>query len=143
MTINLLIYLTFILIIVNIYFVYQQTGKSVCFKGKGEEKMINSKVSSIITYIPVIGFIICLAMGEKTEESKFNINQSISLSILMMVVSICGKILSFLPFIRLITNPVFAIAGLLLFVLAIIAAVMAATDSRLSIPVIKDIKYIK
>jgi hypothetical protein len=43
----------------------------------------------------------------------------------------------------LITNPVFAIAGLLLFVLAIIAAVMAATDSRLSIPVIKDIKYIK
>ncbi|MGN0395951.1 MAG: DUF4870 domain-containing protein [Coprococcus sp.] len=104
---------------------------------------MDAKTTNIVTYIPVIGFILALAMGDKSnEEVKFNINQSIVLSAIMVISSICGIILGIIPFIGFVMRFLFSLVGLAAFILAFIALVYAATDKKFEIPVISVIKII-
>ncbi len=105
---------------------------------------MNTKVTSVVTYIPVLGFVLALLIGDKTsEEAKFHINQSMVISILMVAVSICSGILGIIPLLGKIIGIILWIADILLLILAVAAAVFAAKDTTLEIPVISDIKIIK
>lgn len=105
---------------------------------------MNAKTTNIVTYIPVIGIVLALLIGEKTnEETKFHMNQSLIISILMVAISICGIVMKFIPIVGFIVGIILWLADLLLFVLAIIALIFAAQDKRLEIPVIGNIKLIQ
>lgn len=105
---------------------------------------MSPKMTSIVTYIPVIGFILALAIGDKTyDETKFNINQSIVLSFIMLACGLCGIILGIIPFIGGLMKLLFGLVGFGVFVLAVIAAVFAATEQRFEIPVVSQIRIIK
>jgi len=109
---------------------------------KRRNKM-SPKTTSVVTYIPVIGFILALAIGDKTyDETKFNINQSIVLSFIMLASGLCGIILGIIPFLGFLMRFLFGLVGLGMFVLAVIAAVFAATEQRFEIPVVSQIKII-
>lgn len=105
---------------------------------------MNTKETSVITYIPVLGFVLALLVGDKdSEEAKFHINQSLVISILMVAISVCGGLLGWIPLLGKLVRMVFWIASLLLLILAVASAVLAAQDTRLEIPIVCDIKIIK
>ncbi len=105
---------------------------------------MNAKTTRIVTYVPIIGFILALTIGERAdEETKFNINQSITLSVLMFACGLCGIIFGIIPILGLIMRIIFGLIGFGAFVLAIIAAVFAGIDQRFEIPVVSMFVFIK
>lgn len=105
---------------------------------------MNTKTTSIVTYIPVLGFVLALLIGDKnSEEAKLHINQSLVISILLVALSVCGGILGIIPLLGKLIGFIFWIASILLLILAVSCAVLAAKDTILEIPVICDIKIIK
>lgn len=105
---------------------------------------MNTKATSIVTYIPVLGFILALLIGDKTsEEAKFHINQSIVISVLMIAIWMCSFILGWIPLLGVLLKIIFWLANMALFVLAMIGLIFAAIDQKFEIPVIATIKIIK
>lgn len=96
---------------------------------------MDKKVTGIIAYLTIIGWIIAYVAGDK-EGAKFHLNQGLVLAIL----SIVGSLIGYIPLIGTIVSWVISIFVLVCVILGIIAA---AKEEDKELPLIGSIKILK
>lgn len=99
---------------------------------------MDSKTTGIVSYLTLIGWVIALAAGDKSEAAKFHINQSLVLMIGFVIASAVGY-LSFIPFIGFISWAL----SVFVFVLWIIAFIGACQGEQKEAPLVGSIKIMK
>lgn len=98
---------------------------------------MDKKTTGIISYLTIVGWVVALAAGEKSEYATFHINQALVLMIGMVIASV----LYGLPIIgTFILGP---IASMFVFVLWIIAFIGACQGEMKEAPLIGKIKIMK
>lgn len=97
---------------------------------------MDKKTTDIVAYITFIGWIVAYCTGAK-EESKFHLNQGLVIAIGEIALSLLGSIFSgFLGW-------VVSIAGILLFVIALIAFIGACKGEEKPMPILGSIQILK
>jgi uncharacterized membrane protein len=99
---------------------------------------MDSKTTGIVSYLTIIGWVIALAAGEKTEYAKFHINQSLVIMLGSLIVSVIGNI-RYIPFHGLISWA----GGLFIFIVWLIAFIGACQGEEKEAPLIGSIKIMK
>ena len=89
---------------------------------------MDKKVTGIIAYIGLIGWIIAYIAGDR-EGAKFHLNQA-------LVLALAELIVSWIPVVG-------GILGLVLFIFAIMGIVSAAKEEEKELPLIGGIKILK
>ena len=101
---------------------------------------MNKKVTSIVSYITIIGWIIAYLAGEK-EEAKFHLNQSLVINLASLINSwVLGAILGFIPFVGPIVSWIISILILILWILGLVAAIK---QEEKAVPILGQIKILK
>ncbi len=95
---------------------------------------MDKKVTGIIAYLGLIGWLIAYLVGDK-EGAKFHLNQALVLAI----AGIIGSAIGVVPFVG---DLVSAIVGVVVFVFAIMGIVAAAKDEEKELPIIGQIKIL-
>ncbi len=96
---------------------------------------MDKKVTGIVAYLTVIGWIISYVAGDK-EGAKVHLNQGLVLAIASIIGAICGKII-------LIGWIVAWAINVVVFVFAVWGIYNAAMDIDKPLPIIGDIKLLK
>lgn len=100
---------------------------------------MDKKVTGIVSYITIIGWIIAYLAGDK-EGAKFHLNQSLVINIASLINSLLlSKILILIPFIGWIIS---IIVSLLIFVLWLIGLIAAVKDEAKEVPILGQIKIL-
>jgi uncharacterized membrane protein len=99
---------------------------------------MDKKTTGIISYLTIIGWIIAYIAGDK-ENAKFHLNQSLVIGLGMVLISIIGGALSFIPFMPFVLWAV----DVILFVFCIIGIIYAANGQDKALPVVGNIKLLK
>jgi len=95
---------------------------------------MDTKATSIVAYISIIGWIIAYLAGDK-EGAKFHLNQALVLDVTMIIVSVLTRI----PIVGIVAS----IVSLVLFVFWIMGIVYAAKGEDKELPLIGMIKILK
>lgn len=98
--------------------------------------MMNKKVTGIVSYITIIGWIVAFLAGDK-EGAKFHLNQALVLELASLI---NGYIVAMIPIIGPLVSVVISIG---LFVLWILGLVAAIKEEEREIPVLGQIKLLK
>ena len=98
---------------------------------------MNKKVTSIVSYITWIGWLIAFLAGAK-EEAKFYLNQSLVIVIAQFALAILHRI-----FRHGVIATACNIVGLLVFILWVIGIYHAIKQDDVAIPVVGDIQILK
>ena len=101
---------------------------------------MSKKVTGIVSYITIIGWLIAFLAGDK-EGAKFHLNQSLVLCIVQLVNSfILSRIIALIPFLGGVVN---FVIWLFLVVCWILGLVYAIKEQNKEIPLIGAIKILK
>ena len=101
---------------------------------------MDKKVTGIVSYITIIGWIIAFLAGDK-EGAKFHLNQSLVINVAALVNSyILSWILGFIPVVGPIISWVISIIILVLWVLGLVAAIK---EEEKEVPIVGQIKILK
>ena len=101
---------------------------------------MNKKVTGIVSYITIIGWIIAFLAGDK-EGAKFHLNQSLVINLASLINGwVLGAILGMIPFIGPIVSWIISI---LIFVLWILGLVAAIKEEQKEVPILGQIKILK
>lgn len=103
---------------------------------------MDAKVTSIVSYLSWIGWIIAFFAGDK-EGAKFHLNQSLVIMIGMTVLSILSMVAGVIPVVGLIISLVVGILSLALFVFWIMGLIAACKQEEKAVPVIGNIQLLK
>ncbi len=104
---------------------------------------MDSKVTSIVSYLTWIGFVVSLVCGTKDENSLKHINQSFVICVVGTAGAILGAVFGMIPGVRVVSGIIFAVVGVAVFVCFLIGIISAATDKEFNIPVVSDVKIFK
>jgi len=97
---------------------------------------MSKKVTDIVSYITIIGWVIAYLVGTK-EESKFHLNQALILVLAQAVLSFLGRIFPG------ILGVVVSILDLIVFILWIIGLVAACKGEEKEVPILGGIQLLK
>lgn len=101
---------------------------------------MNKKVTGIVSYIAIIGWIIAFVAGDK-EGAKFHLNQSLVINVLSLINSyILSWILGYIPVVGPIVSFVISIFILVCWILGLVYAVK---EEEKEVPLIGAIKVLK
>lgn len=101
---------------------------------------MNKKVTGIVSYITIIGWIIAFLAGDK-EGAKFHLNQSLVLFVVNLVNSlIVSRILGLIPLVGAIVSFVISIALMVCWILGLVYAIK---EEEKELPFIGAIKILK
>ena len=101
---------------------------------------MNKKVTGIVSYITIIGWIIAYLAGDK-EGAKFHLNQSLVINLASLINGwVLGAILGIIPFIGPIVSWIISILILVLWILGLVAAIK---EEQKEVPVLGQIKILK
>ena len=101
---------------------------------------MNKKITGIVSYITIIGWIIAFLAGDK-EGAKFHLNQSLVINLASLINNlILSSILGMIPVIGGILNLVISVAILVFWVLGLVAAIK---EEEKEVPYIGKIKILK
>ena len=101
---------------------------------------MNKKVTGIVSYITIIGWIIAFLAGDK-EGAKFHLNQSLVLFLVNLVNSVVvASILGLIPIVGALVNTVISIALLVCWILGLVYAIK---EEEKELPFIGAIKILK
>ena len=98
---------------------------------------MDSKTTGIVSYLTIIGWVVALAAGDKSDYSKFHINQSLVLFIGFVIANAVGYLP--VPFKGFISWAL----GIFVFVLWIMAFIGACQGQEKEAPLIGSIKIMK
>lgn len=107
------------------------------FAAKKEEWYMNKKVTGIVSYITLIGWLIAYLAGDK-EGAKFHLNQSLVLLIANLVLSIIAKLIG-----GGVVSVIIWVLDVVLFVFWIMGLVYAIKEEEKELPLIGSIKILK
>ena len=96
---------------------------------------MDKKVTGIVAYLTIIGWIIAYIAGDK-EGAKFHLNQG-------LVIALCGIINNFLPIIPIIGGIISWVISILILVCVVIGIIAAAKDEEKEVPILGSIKILK
>ncbi len=97
---------------------------------------MDAKTTGIISYLTIIGWVIALVAGEKSDYVTFHINQSL----VLMLGAVIASALNVVPFVGGILA---SLGGLFIFVLWILAFIGACQGEQKEAPLIGSIKIMK
>lgn len=101
---------------------------------------MNKKVTGIVSYIAIIGWIIAFLAGDK-EGAKFHLNQSLVINLASLINSlILSRILGIIPFLGGLVSFVISIVILVLWILGLVAAIK---EEQKEVPLLGKIKILK
>ena len=104
---------------------------------------MNSKTTSIVTYITIIGFIIALASGERDEKSVQHINNYINFLLFFSAPALVLCIFTIIPFIGWIIVCLAWCWSMFGFVLTIIGLVHACQDKVFVFPIVGKCRILR
>ena len=96
---------------------------------------MDKKVTGIIAYLTIIGWIVAYIAGDK-EGAKFHLNQA-------LVIALCGIINNLIPAIPLIGWIASPVIGIFIIVCIVIGIIAAAKDEEKEVPILGSIKILK
>ena len=99
---------------------------------------MTKKVTDILAYLGVIGWLIAFFLGTR-KESKFHLNQGLTLAAIGLAVTIIQRILPYFPF----KVMIFWVLSLLIAIWAIMGIVAAAKEEEKVLPVIGELQILK
>lgn len=97
---------------------------------------MDKKVTGIVSYITLIGWLIAYLAGDK-EGAKFHLNQAL---VIILIGLVGGIVLSWVPFIGSILKGALGLAQLVYMILGIVSAVK---EEENPLPLIGGIKLLK
>jgi uncharacterized membrane protein len=97
---------------------------------------MDKKVTGILAYITIIGWVIAYVAGDK-EGAKFHLNQGLVVGIIELIIGVIGSI----PF--WIFSIIASLLYVALLVLVILGIIYAAQDQDKELPFIGSIKLLK
>ncbi len=100
---------------------------------------MDKKVTSIVAYITIIGWLIAYLVGDK-ENAKFHLNQALVVAIFGIVCSVAGGLIGLIP---LVGGIIGWVLGILPTVAAVVGIIFAAQGQDKEIPVLGSIKILK
>ena len=100
---------------------------------------MDTKTTSWVSYLTVIGWIIAYVSGDK-EGAKFHLNQSLVIWIGYIILAVAGTILALIPILGLL---VLVVAHIFLLVMWIMGLVSAINQEENELPIIGQIKLLK
>lgn len=101
---------------------------------------MNKKVTGIVSYISIIGWLIAFLAGDK-EGAKFQLNQALVVNVAILLNNyVLSRILGIIPFIGGIVS---LIISILLLVCWILGLVYAIKEEEKEVPVLGAIKVLK
>ncbi|MBE5868025.1 MAG: hypothetical protein E7293_03580 [Lachnospiraceae bacterium] len=103
---------------------------------------MNKKVTGIVAYITIIGWLIAFLAGDK-EKAKFHLNQALVLEITQIILSLISTVFGFIPLINILVGLVCSILGILVFVLWILGLIGAIQETEKPVPVLGGIRILK
>jgi len=99
-----------------------------------EGENVNSKVTGIVAYITIIGWLVAFLAGDK-EGAKFHLNQALVINLTQIILSILARI----PLVGIVASLVL----LVVFVFWIMGIVYAVQESDKEVPLLGAIKLLK
>ncbi len=103
---------------------------------------MDKKVTGIVGYITIIGWIIAYVAGDK-EGAKFHLNQALVIELCQIILYILSAILGMIPIIGFIFSILCSLCGIVVLVAWICGLVFAATDKETEIPVLGAIHILR
>lgn len=100
---------------------------------------MDKKVTGILAYFSLIGWLIAYLAGDK-EGAKFHLNQGLVLAIAEIVLGVADVILGYIP---LVGGLISSVLSILLFVLWLIGLIAAIKGEDKAVPVLGGIKILK
>lgn len=102
--------------------------------------MITKKITGILSYITILGWIIAFLAGDK-EGAKFHLNQSLVINIAWLLHSfVISAILAFIPIIGWLASLVISVIIAVIWLLGLIAA---CKEQEKEVPILGKIKIFK
>lgn len=95
---------------------------------------MNSKVTGIVAYITIIGWLVAFLAGDK-EGAKFHLNQALVIELVQIVLGI----LAYIPLVGLVAG----LVSLVVFVFWVMGLVYAIQESDKEVPLLGAIKILK
>lgn len=102
----------------------------------------NDKMLAAVATIPLVGLIMYYGMSNISDFVKFYAKQSIGLLILSVIVSLgsfFSAFLFFIPFVGGLLSLVFTVAGIVVFVLWLVALINALQGNKYELPVVSNV----
>jgi len=101
---------------------------------------MNKKVTGIVSYITIIGWIVAYLAGDK-EGAKFHLNQSLVINIAELINSlILSRILGIIPIIGGLVSLVISVVLLVVWILGLVAAIK---EEDKEVPILGQVKLLK
>lgn len=100
---------------------------------------MNKKITGIVAYIGIIGWLIAFLAGDK-KGAKFHLNQALVIAIAEIILSVAGGILAIIP---IIGGIITSVLGIVLFVFWLLGLISAIKDEEKALPIIGGIKILK
>lgn len=101
---------------------------------------MDKKVTGIVSYITIIGWIVAYLAGDK-EGAKFHLNQSLVICIIQLAYNlIVSRIVGFIPLLGGVVNLVVSIFFLVCWILGLVYAIK---EEEKEVPLIGAIKLLK
>lgn len=127
----------------NIFTISILYDSSVLHVEKGGYFM-NTKTTSIVSYITWIGWIVAIILGDKNDpEVNKNLNQALVLNIVSTASGIVIGILSLIPLLGVLFAILGGLISLVCFILAVMGIVNAVNGDGKVLPVVGAFKIIK
>ena len=105
-----------------------------------EVTQMNKKVTGIVSYITIIGWIIAFLAGDK-EGAKFHLNQSLVINLASLINSLLlSRILGIIPILGGLVSWIISIVILVLWILGLVAAIK---EEQKEVPLLGKIKILK
>ena len=105
-----------------------------------EVTQMNKKVTGIVSYITIIGWIIAFLAGDK-EGAKFHLNQSLVINLASLINSLLlSRILGIIPILGGLVSWIISIVILVLWILGLVAAIK---EEQKEVPILGQIKILK
>ncbi|MBQ4323084.1 MAG: hypothetical protein IJC19_04010 [Clostridia bacterium] len=107
---------------------------------------MDKKITGIVSYITIIGWLVAYLIGDKAGAKK-HLNQGLVLGVVQLFMWVAGAIVMFvlgwIPVVGYLIGLILEIIGILILAVQIYGIYLAATDSEKSIPVVGNITLLK
>lgn len=100
---------------------------------------MSSKATGILSYFGIVLWLVAFLAGDK-EGAKFHLNQSLILTLIMLVFSVVGSLVALIPFVGWLVDCVFLIAWFVFWIMGLISAIQ---EEEKPLPLIGGLKILK
>lgn len=100
---------------------------------------MSSKVTGILSYFGIILWLVAFLAGDK-EGAKFHLNQSLVLTLIMLVFGFAGALVALIPVVGALVDCVFIIAWFVFWIMGLISAIK---EEEKPLPLIGGLQILK